>query len=148
MTLTKRKTQFLPAIQYWLFASAMMVLCMAVIGAVTRLTESGLSMVEWRPLIGALPPLSAEEWQRVYDLYKQSPEFEHKHYWMSLAEFKNIFFWEWFHRVWGRLIGLVYALPLAYFWIRKMIPTGYKKPLLGLLFLQLLYTLVETIILH
>ena len=135
MTLTKRKTQFLPAIQYWLFASAMMVLCMAVIGAVTRLTESGLSMVEWRPLIGALPPLSAEEWQRVYDLYKQSPEFEHKHYWMSLAEFKNIFFWEWFHRLWGRLIGLVYGLPFFYFLIRGQIPDGYKLRLWGLLIL-------------
>ena len=103
-----------------------MVFAMAVIGAITRLTESGLSMVEWRPLIGWLPPLNETEWQRVYGLYKQSPEFAHKHYWMELADFKRIFFWEWLHRLWGRLIGLVFALPLLWFAIRKQIPQGFS----------------------
>ena len=110
-----------------------MVFAMAVIGAVTRLTESGLSMVEWKPLIGALPPLSHKEWLRVFDLYQQTPEFRLKNSWMQLEDFKQIFFWEWLHRLWGRMIGLVYALPLAWFWIRKQIPQGYKWKLAGVL---------------
>lgn len=120
-------------IQIWLFFTAAMVFAMAVIGAITRLTESGLSMVEWKPLIGAIPPLSQAEWNRVFDLYQQTPEFRHKNSWMQLEDFKYIFFWEWFHRFWGRLIGLVFAIPLVYFWIKKMIPEGYKLKLLGLL---------------
>ena len=121
-------------ISNWLLLSAFMVFAMAVIGAITRLTGSGLSMVEWRPLIGALPPLSTEEWTRVFDLYRQSPEYQKINAGMSLEEFKQIFFWEWFHRLWGRLIGIVYALPLLYFWIRKQIPQGYGlKLLIGLL---------------
>ena len=122
-------------IRNWLYFNAFMVFCMAIIGAVTRLTESGLSMVEWRPIIGAIPPLSHEEWIRVFDLYRQTPEYQKINAGMSLDAFKNIFFWEWFHRVWGRLIGLVYALPLLIFWIKNMIPQGYKKHLLALLFL-------------
>ena len=122
------------AISNWLFFTAFMVFCMAVIGAITRLTESGLSMVEWRPFIGALPPLSESEWQRVFALYQETPEYINKNFGMELSEFKNIFFWEWFHRFWGRLIGLVYALPLIYFWIRKKIPSGYGwKLFLGLI---------------
>lgn len=129
-------TQTVPkSVINWLYFSAFMVLCMAVIGAITRLTESGLSMVEWKPLIGAIPPLSDTEWNRVFDLYKQTPEFIHKNYWMGMDDFKYIFFWEWFHRFWGRLIGLVYALPLIYFWIKNMIPSGYKPRLLLALFL-------------
>ncbi len=110
-----------------------MVFAMAVIGAITRLTESGLSMVEWKPLIGAIPPLSHAEWERVFGLYKETPEFQQKNGWMQLEDFKNIFFWEWLHRLWGRLIGLVFALPLAWFWIRKQIPQGYKGKLLFIL---------------
>ncbi len=118
----------------WLFFTAFMVLAMAVIGAITRLTESGLSMVEWRPLIGSLPPLNEIEWQRVFDLYRETPEYQKKNAGMELAEFKNIFFWEWFHRLWGRTIGLVYTLPFIYFWVRKKIPDGYKlKLFIGLM---------------
>lgn len=114
----------------WLFFTAFMVFAMAVIGAITRLTGSGLSMVEWRPLIGALPPLHEAEWSRVFALYQETPEYRHKNFGMTLSEFKNIFFWEWFHRLWGRLIGVVYALPLLYFWVRKQIPQRYKTKLL------------------
>ena len=112
-----------------------MVFAMMVIGAITRLTESGLSMVEWRPLIGALPPLNQEEWERVFSLYQDTPEYQKKNFWMGIEDFKTIFFWEWFHRLWGRTIGLVFALPLAYFWIRKMIPQGYKLKLFFMLVL-------------
>ncbi len=112
-----------------------MIFMMAVIGAVTRLTESGLSMVEWRPVTGWIPPLSEAEWQRVYELYKQSPEFAHKHFWMEIGDFKKIFFWEWLHRLWGRLIGLAFALPLLWFAVRKQIPQGYGWKLFGLFLL-------------
>ncbi|MEO1226033.1 MAG: COX15/CtaA family protein [Pseudomonadota bacterium] len=104
-------------ISAWLFVAAGMVFAMAVIGAITRLTESGLSMAEWRPLIGALPPLSQAEWDRVFDLYRQTPEYRLINTGMSLDDFKTIFFWEWLHRLWGRLIGVVFALPLLWFWL-------------------------------
>jgi cytochrome c oxidase assembly protein subunit 15 len=119
----------------WLMACCFMVFMMAVIGAITRLTESGLSIAEWKPVSGALPPLTHAEWERVYDLYRKTPEFVDKHSWMQLSDFKKIFFWEWLHRLWGRAIGLVYALPLLWFWARGMIPTGFKPRLAGLLLL-------------
>lgn len=106
----------------WLFLCAGMVFAMAIIGAITRLTESGLSMVEWRPLIGWLPPLSEAEWARVFGLYQESPEFRLLNSSMDLAAFKQIFFWEWLHRVWGRLIGLAFAIPMVIFALRRQIP--------------------------
>jgi len=122
-------------IAIWLFIMALLVAMMVVIGGVTRLTGSGLSMVEWRPLIGTLPPLSQAEWLRVFTLYQASPEYNEINFGMSLAEFKTIFFWEYFHRLWGRLLGLAFGLPLLYFAMRKMIPDGYRTPLLVLLVL-------------
>lgn len=122
-------------VRNWLFFTAFMVFAMAIIGAITRLTESGLSMVEWKPLIGAIPPLSQMEWERVFGLYQQTPEFIHKNSWMELGDFKKIFFWEWLHRLWGRIIGLVFALPLIWFWIKGQIPEGYKLKLLIVLFI-------------
>lgn len=113
-------------VAYWLFITAFFVFAMAVIGAITRLTESGLSMVEWRPLIGALPPMSETEWNRVFELYQQTPEFRNKNYMMDLAAFKEIFFWEWFHRLWGRLIGLVFFVPMVWFWVRGYFDRGLK----------------------
>lgn len=118
---------------YWLFACAGMVFVMAIIGAITRLTESGLSMVEWRPLLGTLPPLSEAEWQRVFDLYRRIPEYQEVNRGMSLAEFKSIFWWEYIHRLWGRLIGLVYILPLAWFALRGLIRAAFVPRLLFLL---------------
>lgn len=102
---------------------------MAVIGAITRLTESGLSMVEWKPLIGAIPPLNDAEWQRVFDLYRETPEYRLKNAGMTLDAFKEIFFWEWLHRLWGRMIGLVFALPLVWFWVRGRIGGGLARTL-------------------
>ena len=110
-----------------------MVFAMAIIGAITRLTESGLSITEWKPIMGAIPPLTEAAWQHEFNLYKQTSEFRIQHYWMELDDFKNIYFWEWFHRLWGRAIGLVYALPLLYFFIRKQIPKGYGTKFVGLL---------------
>ena len=78
-------------------------------GGTTRLTGSGLSMVEWRPLLGTLPPLGAEEWSRVFEMYKASPQYLTVNSWMTLSDFKVIFFWEYLHRLMGRLIGLVFS---------------------------------------
>lgn len=119
----------------WLFGVCALVFLMVIVGAITRLTDSGLSMVEWRPLLGALPPMNDTEWNRVYELYQASPEFAKKHFWMDLHDFKQIFFWEWFHRFLGRVIGLAFALPLLWFWISKKIPQGYGLKFLGLLIL-------------
>jgi cytochrome c oxidase assembly protein subunit 15 len=83
----------LKPLYYWLFFCCSAVFCMIIVGAITRLTESGLSIVEWKPLIGALPPLSEAEWQKTFELYQQSPEFQKKNFWMELSDFKQIFFW-------------------------------------------------------
>ncbi len=123
------------SLSHFLFLIAAMVLIMAVIGAATRLTESGLSITYWKPVTGALPPLTEMDWQQEFQTYQSSPQFQKINQHMTLAEFKNIFWWEWVHRQWGRLIGLVYAAGLAWFWLRKQIPVNFKKPLLGLLVL-------------
>lgn len=120
------------AIGLWLLACCAMVVAMAIIGAITRLTESGLSIVEWKPLIGAIPPLSEAEWQRVFGLYQQTPEYRLKNLGMDLAGFKTIFFWEWLHRLWGRLIGVVFALPFLWFLLRGAISRPLLPRLLGL----------------
>lgn len=91
---------------------------MVVVGGVTRLTHSGLSIVEWQPIVGTLPPLSEAEWLATFEKYKQTPEYRDVNRGMSLAEFKGIFWWEYFHRLLGRLIGIVFFVPLVWFWIR------------------------------
>jgi cytochrome c oxidase assembly protein subunit 15 len=116
----------------WLFAVAGLVFATVVVGGITRLTGSGLSMVEWRPLMGILPPMSRAEWIRVYELYQASPEYIHINVDMGLADFKTIFFWEYIHRVLGRLIGLAFIVPLIIFAVKKTIPRGYG-PRLGIL---------------
>lgn len=122
------------AIVIWLIVCCGMVVAMMLIGAITRLTESGLSMVEWRPLIGAFPPISDTEWRRVFDLYRKTSEYRLENAGMSLAEFKTIFWWEFIHRLWGRLIGAVFGLPLIWFAVR-----GYlTKPLALRLFVLFL----------
>ncbi|MBI1215025.1 MAG: heme A synthase [Alphaproteobacteria bacterium] len=117
----------------WLFACAGAVFLMALIGAVTRLTESGLSIVQWHPITGALPPLNQADWQHEFDLYKLSPQYIKVNEGMSLGDFKHIFFWEGFHRLWGRTIGLIYALPMAWFWFKGRLPQDKKKLFLAVL---------------
>ena len=123
------------AIGLWLYVSAASIFLMAVIGAITRLTESGLSIAEWNPVMGALPPQSPDEWNRVFDLYKQTPQYKDINNGMSLDEFKNIFFWEWFHRLWGRMIGIIYAVPFFYFLARRRLPKIYLPSFWGFLLL-------------
>ena len=121
------------AIAIWLLCVALLVLMMVTVGGITRLTESGLSITEWKPISGAIPPLTASDWQSAFDAYKRVPQYAAIHGDMTLAQFKFIFFWEWVHRLLGRVIGLAFALPLAWFWLRRSIPAGYKPRLLALL---------------
>lgn len=119
----------------WLICVAALVFAMVVVGGITRLTESGLSITEWKPIAGALPPLNEASWLSEFEKYKQIPEYTQINgpAGMTLAEFKFIYFWEWVHRLLGRVIGLAFALPLAWFWLKKEIPAGYKPRLFALL---------------
>jgi cytochrome c oxidase assembly protein subunit 15 len=123
------------ALSWWLWAVTALVVIMVLVGGITRLTESGLSITEWKPVSGALPPLNEADWRAEFEAYKQIPQYTEVNgpAGMTLEEYKFIFFWEWFHRQIGRVIGLAYALPLAWFWIRQAIPDGFKPRLLGLL---------------
>lgn len=123
------------AVAGWLLAVAGLVWVMVALGGATRLTGSGLSIMEWAPLRGFLPPLSDAEWHRLYDLYRTIPQYELVNAGFGLEGFKRIFWLEWIHRFWGRLIGLAYAGGLAWFWLRGAIPPGYKARLV--LFLAL-----------
>jgi len=106
------------AVAFWLLLCAALVFAMVVVGGVTRLTHSGLSIVEWQPIVGTLPPLTETEWLATFEKYKQTPEYHQINKGMSLAEFQGIFWWEYFHRLLGRLIGVAFFVPLAWFWIR------------------------------
>ena len=116
----------------WLFLCCAAVGLMVVIGGITRLTDSGLSIAEWRPLIGTLPPLTDAEWSRIFDLYRQTSEYRLQNAGMSLAEFQSIFWWEYLHRLWGRLIGVVFLLPLVWFAVRGRLSRGLGVRLLGI----------------
>ena len=106
----------------WLFAVAMLVVAMVIVGGATRLTGSGLSITEWRPVTGAIPPLSDAAWQAEFAKYKTIPQFSQVNAAMTLAEFKGIYWWEWAHRLLGRLVGVAYALPFFWFLWRREIP--------------------------
>ncbi|MFQ3665957.1 MAG: COX15/CtaA family protein [Sphingomonadaceae bacterium] len=121
------------ALALWLLSVAALVLLMVVVGGITRLTESGLSITEWRPVTGTLPPLSDAAWEAEFQKYRATYQYAAQNAGMTLSAFKLIYFWEWFHRFLGRLIGLAFAVPLAWFWVRGAIPDGYKPRLLALL---------------
>jgi heme a synthase len=120
------------AIGLWLIACCAMIFLMVVIGGITRLTESGLSITEWQPLTGVLPPLDQAQWQAEFDKYKAIPQYRAIHADMTLADFKSIFFWEYLHRLWGRLIGAAFAVPFAYFLLRRRISRRLAPRLAGL----------------
>lgn len=122
-------------IAIWLFICSTMVFAIVVVGGVTRLTHSGLSIVEWQPLVGIVPPLNVEEWEATFDKYKATPEYQKVNHQMSLDEFKGIFYWEYWHRVLGRLIGLVFFVPFVYFWVQKKIEPALGPKLLGIFIL-------------
>ncbi len=119
----------------WLGTVLGLVALMMVVGAITRLTESGLSMVEWRPLIGSFPPMTAAEWARIFALYQETSQYQLMNKGMELEEFKEIFWWEYIHRVLGRVIGLAYGLPFLWGVLRGQLPQAHKKTLWLLLLL-------------
>ncbi len=106
----------------WLFVVALLVLAMVIVGGATRLTDSGLSITEWKPVTGALPPLSAADWQAEFALYKQIPQYSQLNAGMSLGDFKAIYWWEWSHRALGRFLGLAFGGPFVWFAIRRQLP--------------------------
>ena len=120
-------------VRVWLIVVAALVFVMVGIGGATRLTGSGLSITEWQPIIGTLPPLGETDWQVAFEKYKRIPQYERVNTGMSLPEFKAIFWWEWGHRLLGRLIGVVFAVPLLWFWWRGAIDRALGRRLAGLL---------------
>jgi cytochrome c oxidase assembly protein subunit 15 len=134
MTLTQENHQD-RQVAAWLLFCAAVILGMILLGAVTRLTNSGLSMVEWKPLVGIIPPLSEEAWQETFDKYRQFPEYQKVNRGMSVDDFKSIFMYEYLHRVLGRLIGVLFLLPLLYFAWRGSIRPGLMPKLVVLFFL-------------
>ncbi|NQX94900.1 MAG: COX15/CtaA family protein [Erythrobacter sp.] len=123
------------ALARWLELTAAFVVLIVLVGGITRLTESGLSITEWDVATGVLPPLSETAWEAEFAKYRATPEYrlEASLGGMTLADFQFIYFWEWFHRLLARMVGLVYALPLAWFWMRGAIPAGFKPRLVALL---------------
>jgi cytochrome c oxidase assembly protein subunit 15 len=119
----------------WLFICCAMVFATLVVGGVTRLTHSGLSIVEWQPIVGTIPPLNQSEWEATFDKYKQTPEFQKVNHRMSLDEFKGIFYWEYWHRVLGRGIGLVFFLPFVFFLLRRRLDRPLTLKLVGIFIL-------------
>ena len=109
-------------INIWLFSACILIITMVVIGGITRLTHSGLSMVQWKPVSGSIPPLNETDWQVEFDHYKQYPEYKLINNKMTLDEFKSIFFWEYIHRMIGRFLGLLFVIPFCIFYYKKMIP--------------------------
>ena len=122
--------------QTWISVNLIMIIMMIIIGGITRLTDSGLSMTEWNLIGGIIPPLNQSDWLELFNKYKNTPEFIQKNFDITLAEFKKIFFWEYFHRIWGRLIGITYTLPFfIFFFIKGMFDSNEKKTYTILLFL-------------
>ena len=114
------------AIRIWLYAICLLILAMVVVGGATRLTESGLSITEWKPIHGVIPPLSVAEWEEELEKYRQIPEYQLINKGMSLQEFKVIFWWEWSHRLLGRLIGVAFFVPMVWFWARGRVEPWLK----------------------
>ena len=117
----------------WLMFCAAVILGMILLGGVTRLTDSGLSMVEWKPLLGVIPPLTDESWQQSFSKYQQYPEYQKINHGMSLEEFKSIYYFEYAHRVLGRLIGVLFLIPFLFFYFTRRLPSK-LTPKLMLLF--------------
>ena len=122
-------------VRAWLAVVSLAIFALVIVGGATRLTDSGLSITEWKPIHGVIPPLSEAEWQEELELYRQIPEYQQINKGMSLAEFKVIYWWEWAHRLLARGVGVLFAVPLAFFWLTGRLEARLKLPLLGILVL-------------
>jgi cytochrome c oxidase assembly protein subunit 15 len=121
------------AVRIWLAVVLFAILCLVLVGGATRLTDSGLSITEWKPIHGVIPPLSAAEWEEEFSLYQKIPEYSEINKGMTVEEFKGIFWWEWAHRLIARSIGVIFAVPLFFFWITGRLEKRLTWPLLGIL---------------
>jgi cytochrome c oxidase assembly protein subunit 15 len=119
----------------WIFLGVAMLIIQVLLGGVTRLTGSGLSITEWKPIMGFLPPLNEADWQQSFDKYKNIAQYKYIHHHFTLDDFKFIFFWEWFHRLWARVIAIAFAIPFIYFLIKKYIKPVMIRPLVILFLL-------------
>ena len=128
------KKENIPVI-VWLLSGCLLIFTMVIVGGITRLTGSGLSMVDWKLFAGSIPPINNQQWVETFELYKQFPEFQKQNYMFTLAEFKSIFFWEYIHRLLGRLIGLVFIIPFLYFLIKKRLSKKLTLQCIVLLFM-------------
>ena len=122
-------------IRIWLYGLAAFVLLIVVVGGITRLTESGLSITSWKPISGVIPPLNQADWEAEFEAYKQIPQYNVLNSWMSLDDFKVIFFWEWFHRLIARFLGVLFIVPFVVFLFQKRLPRDLAWPLFGLFIL-------------
>lgn len=129
----RRRERDRKAVRIWLGVVVLTLLCLVLVGGATRLTDSGLSITEWKPIHGVIPPLNAAEWQEEFELYQRIPQYQLVNKDMTVAEFKSIFWWEWAHRFLARSIGLVFALPLVFLWVTGRIEKRLRWPLVGLL---------------
>ncbi|EUB94971.1 Heme A synthase [Rhizobium sp. CF080] len=130
---TKRRERDRKAVRIWLGVVVFTLFCLVLVGGATRLTDSGLSITEWKPIHGVIPPLSAAEWDEEFRLYQRIPQYQEINKDMTVDEFKSIFWWEWAHRFLARSIGMVFALPLIFFWLTGRIEKRLRGPLVGLL---------------
>jgi len=130
---TKRRERDRKAVRIWLGVVVFTLFCLVLVGGATRLTDSGLSITEWKPIHGVIPPLSAEEWEEEFRLYQRIPQYQEVNRDMTVDEFKSIFWWEWAHRFLARSIGVVFALPLIFFWATGRIEKRLRWPLAGVL---------------
>src|SRR5215203_213598 len=119
----------------WLFTGVFMIVVQIVLGGITRLTDSGLSITEWKPLLGTIPPTNAQEWDDAFNRYKQLAQFKNLHFYFTLEDFKSIYFWEWLHRLWGRFLGIVFLIPFIVFLIQKRFRKEMIKPMIILFLL-------------
>src|SRR5215217_9724409 len=129
MTAPANQTSETRAVRWWLVSIAALIALMVLVGGATRLTESGLSIVEWKPVAGVLPPFNQEQWTEAFQAYQQIPQYRELNAGMTLAEFKTIFWWEWTHRLLGRVIGVAYLLPFLWFLRRGVLSADLKRRL-------------------
>ncbi|HEX2608127.1 MAG TPA: COX15/CtaA family protein [Flavisolibacter sp.] len=122
-------------IAIWLLVGVFMIIIQIILGGITRLTDSGLSITEWKPILGAVPPTSEQQWQQAFEQYKQIAQYKNLHFYFTLSDFKSIYFWEWMHRLWGRVIGIVFLIPFLIFLIEKRFSKEMIRPMVILFLL-------------
>lgn len=122
-------------IAIWLFIGVFMIMIQVLVGGITRLTGSGLSITEWAPIMGVIPPLNAEDWNIAFEKYQQSPQYIYQNSSITMSEFKYIFFWEWVHRFWARFLGIVFIVPFIYFLVKKWFTKSMIRPMVILFLL-------------